>query len=56
MKYKYFELTIKDQVTPKLGHHNVNQNLYLEEVVLLVEKALIIHSVYPLVPPMRGEF
>lgn len=56
MKHIYLELTINDQVYPKLRYHNVNKNLYLEEDVLLVENALIMPSVYRLVPLIRGEF
>lgn len=55
-KYKYLELTINDQVNPKMGHHNVSKHLYLEEDVLLIENALIMHSVYRLVVLIRDVF
>lgn len=55
-KYKYLALTINDQVNPKMGHHNVSKYLYLEEDVLLVENALIMHSVYRLVILIRDVF
>lgn len=48
MKQKYLELTINDQVNPKMGHHNIRKHLYLEENVLLVENTLIMQSVYRL--------